>query len=234
MKNLVSYIKESILGTTNSGKMYFAKQWIMDNAKNTGYGKNEFDTLTLDNKGRINFNEAIDLRGVDEQIPQIVTFGNIRDFWTCDLKYITKEQMPLNAYRFNCGKLSEIYDLDITTCIFDFTFCKFSKFNNITLHKIKDSSLFLANIENLTINAWGSNINEKMIQEIHCDEVISYINLHDTPLGKKILRTFKKMTNEELTDYCNRVFGNIPKLERITLSINTSLKHDLKTNTWHV
>lgn len=229
MKHLNEYITESILSSTGSGRDAVVKQWLFDNDFNKSRVKQDFSKIVMD-KGRIDFTGEIHLEDLSEKVPDFIKFGKVYDFHSPDLKYITQEQLPTVAYSFNI-KQPEVYDLDIETSSLSACYCTFSKFKNITIHKLKHD-YFTSNCDVLSIDLRLTNINEQLIKEIYCDDEIDYLTLNDTPLGKKILRTFRKMTDEELTEWCNRVFANMPKLKCIKPNEPNALYHDPETNTW--
>lgn len=230
MKHLNEYITESILSSTGSGKDSVVKQWLFDNDFNNSTVKQNFNKIVMD-KGRIDFGGEIHLEDLAEKVPDFIKFGKVRDFHSPDLKLISQEQLPTVAYSFNI-KQPEVYDLDIETTAFCACYCTFSKFKNITIHRLKHDYFANTNCDILRIDLRGTNINEQLIKEIHCDDNIDYLTLENTPLARKILRTFRKMTDEELTEWCNRVFANMPKLKCIKPNEPNALYHDPETNTW--
>lgn len=229
MKHLNEYITESILSSTGSGRDALVKQWLFDNDFNKSRVKQDFSKIVMD-KGRIDFTGEIHLENLEEKVPDFIKFGKVYYFCSPDLNLISQEQRPTVTYKFSIQK-SEVYDLDIETSCFNAYNCDFSKFKNITIHKLKHD-YFTSNCDVLSIDLRLTNINEQLIKEIYCDDEIDYLTLNDTPLGKKILRTFRKMTDEELTEWCNRVFANMPKLKCIKPNEPNALYHDPETNTW--
>lgn len=231
--DLSSYIRESILSTTNSGKEVYMDHWIHKNIPNLLSTLKTYDVKHINN--RFDFilqkNDALILSEID--YPSWFCLGNINrpiKFEDNSLNKLNDTQLPLSAESIYIdGKCRVIKDKTFNILALNSD----NKFLTPVFHIIEHQGFFKS-IKNLTVNFnsmnahlntvdfSGTELSFASVNEIHSDEA-RILSLSDTPAGDKICdiidKSHDKNKGNDITDLMRSKFktmtDNMPKLKSI-------------------
>ena len=230
---------ESILASTQSGKVAFIKKWIFDNLFNHEIhtynmsAVDEFFDITPDGiSTKQNINMGVDVdHNVKGEIPKEIKFNQIHSGFTFGRnKNITVKQLPKYAHKLYInGEIGTIpsFKMELSCAL-----------------EIEGSSTLLSKIEPIELKfveckktgkIWqdryikldNTRITKKDLDNIKCTgESITALSIVNTGVQSEILksiRTIKKGKRKgeyenEVSDYLSEYFKNFPECNRVWIS----------------